>query len=153
MTTPATEAEAVGGMPFLVVGVDGSPSSVTALRWALGEAELRQWELHVVHAWTVPAIRGGIGQMSPLSGSQESYRTTAEAVLSAVVEGALRERAHEAVVTRTLIQRAPTAGLLQAAEGAELLVLGRRGTTRLSRPGSIRHGCIDQADCPVVIVP
>jgi len=148
-----TDPEPVAGMPFLVVGVDGSPSSITALRWALAEAELRQLEVHVVHAWTVPAIRGGIGQMSPLSGSQESYRATAEAVLTAAVEGALRERAHDAVVTRTLIQRPPTAGLLLAAEGAELLVLGRRGTTRLSRHGSIRHGCIDQADCPVVVVP
>ncbi len=148
-----TEPESPAGKPFLVVGVDGSPSSITALRWALAEAALRQLEVHVVHAWTVPAIRGGIGQMSPLSGSQESYRTTAEAVLTAAVEGALRERSHDAVVTRTLIQRAPTAGLLLAAEGAELLVLGRRGTTRLSRPGSIRHGCIDQADCPVVVVP
>ena len=148
-----TEPESPAGKPFLVVGVDGSPSSITALRWALAEAELRQLEVHVVHAWTVPAIRGGIGQMSPLSGSQESYRATAEAVLTAAVEGALRERSHDAVVTRTLIQRAPTAGLLLAAEGAELLVLGRRGTTRLSRPGSIRHGCIDQADCPVVVVP
>jgi nucleotide-binding universal stress UspA family protein len=139
--------------PFIVAGVDGSPSSAAALRWSLTEAELRQVELHVVHAWTVPALRGGIGQMSPVSGSESSYRSTAETVLTAALEQALREQTSEVIITRRVIQRPPTAGLLLAAAGAELLVLGRRGTTRLSRPGSIRHGCIDQAGCPVVVVP
>lgn len=139
--------------PFVVAGVDGSPNSAAALHWALAEAALRQVELHVVHAWTVPSLRGGIGQMSPASGSESSYRSSAEAVLTNALEEALRERASEVIVTRRLIQRSPTAGLLLAADGAELLVLGRRATSRLSRPGSIRHGCIDQAACPVVVVP
>lgn len=53
---------------------------------------------------------------------------------------------------RTLIQRTPVAGLVLAAQGAELLVVGRRrGASRLMRPASIRYGCIDQASCPVVV--
>ncbi len=148
MSTPAS-----GPHSFIVVGVDGSPSSAGALRWALAEAKLRQCELHVVHAWTIPTLRGGIGQMSPASGSPDSYRTTAETVLTMALEEAVGRRESGVVITRTLIQRPPTAGLLLAAADAELLVLGRRTTSRLSRPGSIRHGCIDRAPCPVVVVP
>jgi len=148
-------SEPLARSPFIVVGVDGSPHSAAALRWALGEAELRRAEVHVLHAWTVPPIRSGIGQMSPIAGPPESYRSAAEAVLTSAVEEAVREGAVQGLVlTRTLIQRAPAAGLVLAAQGAELLVVGRRrGASRLMRPASIRHGCIDQASCPVVVVP
>jgi nucleotide-binding universal stress UspA family protein len=40
----------------IVVGVDGSPHSGAALRWALAEAETRGGELTAVFAWRVPFL-------------------------------------------------------------------------------------------------
>ncbi len=35
----------------IVVGVDGSDSSLAALEWVLEEARLRSGQVHVVRAW------------------------------------------------------------------------------------------------------
>ena len=40
----------------VVVGVDGSARSLSALRWAAAEARTRDAELDVVHAWQLPAM-------------------------------------------------------------------------------------------------
>jgi nucleotide-binding universal stress UspA family protein len=49
----------------------------------------------------------------------------------------------------------PTAVLLDAAQGADLLVLGRRGHGGAVSAllGSVSHHCIQHAECPVVVVP
>src|SRR3954453_11581719 len=41
-------------MRRIVVGVDGSPASDEALRWAIAEAKQWEAELHAIHAWDVP---------------------------------------------------------------------------------------------------
>ena len=43
-------------MAEIVVGVDGSPGSLQALRWAVAEARLRGASLRLVHAWMVPLL-------------------------------------------------------------------------------------------------
>ena len=45
----------------IVVGVDGSESSNTALRWALGEARLRNVEVEVVHTWSLTPMVDPMG--------------------------------------------------------------------------------------------
>ena len=42
----------------IVVGVDGSPSSMTALRWAILQAELTGCEVEAVTAWRLPSRYG-----------------------------------------------------------------------------------------------
>ena len=39
----------------ILVGVDGSPESKEALRWAVAEARLRGTDLRAVHVWQYPA--------------------------------------------------------------------------------------------------
>ncbi len=45
----------------IVVGVDGSESSITALRWALGEARLRGSEVEVIHTWSLTPMVDPMG--------------------------------------------------------------------------------------------
>ena len=42
----------------IVVGVDGSPSSMKALRWAIGQAKLTGAEVEAVTAWSYPSGYG-----------------------------------------------------------------------------------------------
>jgi nucleotide-binding universal stress UspA family protein len=46
------------GRGRIVVGVDGSPGSLAAMRWALSEASWRGADVHAIGAWTYPGGRG-----------------------------------------------------------------------------------------------
>ena len=53
---------AAGAVFRIVVGVDGSDSSLSALDWALEEARLRTGQVHVVTAWHYPVIGDAAGK-------------------------------------------------------------------------------------------
>jgi hypothetical protein len=101
----------------VLVGVDGSPGSEAALRWAL-----RQVPLRVVHGW------GGYDPLytDVLAAAQGSLaRQTREIVDHAVRVGLgdTTDVAVEPVVSSESAVRA----LLRESESAQLLVLGSRG--------------------------
>src|ERR1035441_2274121 len=50
-----------GTVPRIVVGVDGSPSSQEALRWAVRQAGLTGGTVDAVMAWEFPSAIGGYG--------------------------------------------------------------------------------------------
>src|ERR1039458_3618642 len=50
-----------GTVPRIVVGVDGSPSSQEALRWAVRQAGLTGGTVDAVMAWAYPSAIGGYG--------------------------------------------------------------------------------------------
>ena len=128
----------------VVVGVDGSRSSLLALEWAVDEAERRRAAVRVVCAWHYPPVGAFV------IGPDEGY----DGLASQVVEEAsapYRER-----VTIELEERfGPAAGvLLEAAERADLLVVGSRGHGgfRELLLGSTGSECAHHARCPVVVV-
>ena len=49
---------AAGTSPRIVVGVDGSDSSKSALRWAAAQAELTGADIEVVTTWEYPPTLG-----------------------------------------------------------------------------------------------
>jgi hypothetical protein len=79
--------ELAGGL--IAVGVDGSPASVAALRWAADLARLSDAEIVVVRAWHVALAC--LAPYAPVSQrpTQEGERTGAEADLAGAMLSAL----------------------------------------------------------------
>jgi nucleotide-binding universal stress UspA family protein len=135
----------------VVVGVDGSPESQRALRWAAAEAGRRRAALNVVHAWMTPYPLNPPDYFT----DPAPFRTRgAEMLEHAVASLALPEPA-PTEVRPVLVQEYPSKALLHAAEGAALLVVGSRGRGGFSGLllGSVSHNCVQRARCPVVVIP
>lgn len=135
----------------IVVGVDGSVSSRRALAWAANEAELRDWDLEVIYAWSLE----GVAWASPLTAMLLRDRDLDERG-QAILDEALRELGETgASITATIVHDTPADALLWAAESAQMLVLGGRGSDPLNgfRLRTTHARCLRDAKCPVVLIP
>lgn len=134
----------------LVVALDSSPASWSALNWAVAEARLRGSSCLVVHA---PDAERAV---SPADGLRA--RSTALGLVDRAVEYA----EYCGVPARgRLLTGSPTKAILDAAAGAALLVLGcpaeagpDQTDLRSSQPArsSIAAECLRASTCPVVMV-
>jgi nucleotide-binding universal stress UspA family protein len=132
----------------IVVGVDGSESSNAALRWAIHQAKLTGAVVEAVTAWQIPV---GTGLVPPAD--MPDYQDDARMGLTEAITGMCMIDAEVEVRPRVVEGRAAQV-LLDAAEGAELLVLGSRGHGGLTEAllGSVGQYCVHHAPCPVVIM-
>lgn len=131
---------AASGTGLIVVGVDGSPTSITALRWAAMEASRRAGRLLAVRA---------------VGGGEPTAQLAAEhAVLSASVRAALGAEPPVPVVER-IVAAPPQEALLAEARDADLIVVGSRGHSGLLGRilGSTAISVARTASVPVVVVP
>lgn len=141
-------------MSTIVVGVDGSEESKRALRWALDEARLRSSDVHVVHAWMwAAATFTGFGVPVATETIESMGRAAEDLIHSLVAEVVGPDPGVE--VTTTVVEGAAAPCLIDAAEDAELLVVGSRGHGGFTGLllGSVSQQCAHHAKCPVVIVP
>jgi nucleotide-binding universal stress UspA family protein len=129
-----------------VVGVDGSPHSAAALRWALAEAAVHAGEATAVLAWQPPflTIPGAIA-IEELEQTYKDYlvKTVDEIAPSPPVP-----------LVSLVAQGDPIESLIEAAKGADILVLGTRGRSRFAglMLGSVSQACAAASPCPVVLV-
>jgi len=134
----------------ILVGTDGTDWSMAAVEWAAIEAQRRRTALRIVHAfdWDWHGARFEIGTQYIDIGRQ-----LAEAVLTEAAERARECAPDLAIDTDTLIGPA-TPGLLQAAGGAELLVVGSRGRGGFTGLllGSVSQRVAAHAPCPVAVI-
>lgn len=143
----------------IVVGVDGSPPSLAALRWAADEAALRDARLVALHAWTFvpPAPIGEPGLIpvpaADLPGQLEAERAAAEAELESALAEAFPERAAVDIEER-LVEEPAGDALVAAAEEADLVVVGSSGRSGLASVllGSVSRHVVQHARSPVVVV-
>ncbi len=138
--------------PRIVVGVDGSPPSVEALRWAIRQAGLTGAAIDAVIAWQYPIAAGGLG-WAPTAGLDDTdYGELAAKTLSAAVEEAAPPP--DVTIRQVVVDGNPADALLDAADGADLLVVGNRGhgTFTSALLGSVSSRCVHHATCPVVVV-
>lgn len=130
----------------VVVGVDGSPNSEAALRWALKDAEKHQGEVTAVFAWQVPfSSFPGLYDREALEKAAKEY----------LIEKVSAVAPQPAVPLLTVVAEGdPAESLLAAAQDADVLVLGTRGRSPLVGllVGSVSQICAAAAPCPVVLV-
>lgn len=147
------EAEAAGR--DVVVGQHGGPEdSAAALRFAFEAAAARGATVRAVRAWTLPpvfAYSPGSLQLLDDAGGLEPYekKALAEALRP------WRERFPRVPVAEHVEMGSAGQVLLSLAGRAQLLVVGRRShrTAVGARVGSVAHGVLHLAECPVAVVP
>ncbi|MDQ2739028.1 MAG: universal stress protein [Actinomycetota bacterium] len=132
----------------IVVGVDGSPESLEAIRWSARQAELTGCQLEAVIAWDFPTP-------SPFEfgaeGRNIDWAQNARTVLDAAVTRILPPGT---AITSSVIQGHPAEVLVSAAAGAQLLVVGSRGHGGFAGMllGSVSDYVIAHATCPVTVI-
>lgn len=133
----------------IVVGVDGSDSSVRALEWAARQAELTHDVLDVVTTWEWPA---NFGWSPPFPEDWDPQADTTKILDEILVR--LRQAHPDIAVRSRVVEGHPAPVLIEASHGAELLVVGSRGHGEFTGVllGSAGEHCTTHAYCPVVVV-
>ncbi|MEV7186393.1 universal stress protein [Kitasatospora sp. NPDC093102] len=131
--------------PYVVLGVDGSPSSEPAIDFAFAFADERRAALRVLWAWQRPLV----GKLDEPATEQLLRRMLFESTAGR------HERHPDVTVTHELVHGHPVEELARAAEHALAVVVGRRGNGGFTgmRLGSVPHGLLRRAHCPIVTVP
>ncbi|SDJ95229.1 Nucleotide-binding universal stress protein, UspA family [Actinopolyspora mzabensis] len=133
----------------VVVGVDGSSGAAEALSWALRYASNSGAEVTALIAWTHPSYYG-LGAPIP----EEDIDQRAEQRLSQAVADAVSQLGVDVGIRQRVVRGIPAGALLDAAEDADLLVVGSRGHGGFTGAllGSVSQHCVHHAPCPVVVV-
>ncbi len=144
MTTVST-----GRQGRIVVGVDGSVPSKAALAWAVRQANLTGAVVDAVLAWENPLT---FRTPWPI-GAMTDFKALAEDRLGDAMAG-VADSAGRAEIRPYVIEGNAAQVLLDAAAGAELLVVGSRGYGGFAEAllGSVGQHCVHHATCPVVII-
>jgi len=130
----------------VVVGVDGSQSSIAALREGARLAAERGDELMAVSAWHLPITYGGF----PTGWYPEA---DAKSILDAAASAAFGDD-RPAGYSQLVVEGLPAHVLIQESRHADVLVVGSRGHGGFAGLllGSVSQACAEYAKCPVLIV-
>ena len=136
----------------VVAGDDGSEEAAAALLWAAETASYRRAPLRVVRAWSMRSAPRpkdwSVGYVPPLEEFEVACRETVERDVFGALEQwqGLDARVH-------VVHGEPVRVLREAAEGADLLVIGWRGRGLRDRIlGSVAEEMLRSAGCAVVVV-
>jgi nucleotide-binding universal stress UspA family protein len=134
----------------LVVGVDGSDSSLQAVDWAVDEAARHGLPLRLVHASLWERYEGVAPPNSP---DEPSEQVMAEEIVAAATERA-RRRDPDVKVSTEIVPEEAVDALLRAGHNAFALVTGTRGRGELQGLllGSVSLAVAARAHCPVIVV-
>jgi nucleotide-binding universal stress UspA family protein len=152
---PAQElsAEEYGTEPRIVAGVDGSDSSLSALRWAIRQARLTGAPVDAVAAWHYPAAGGGFGYVPMGTGENFDFQEITRKILADAI-GSTVDPGSDVRVRGHVVEGNAAQVLVDASAGADLLVLGSRGHGGFTEAllGSVSQHCVHHARCPVLII-
>ncbi|WP_033341903.1 universal stress protein [Catenuloplanes japonicus] len=141
-------------MTGIVVGVDGSPGAETAVRWAAARSGANGAPLRLVHAYSLPVPYPGSPFVPPGDPREdaETYGKAAQALLDAAARVAVEAGAAE--VSTQAVTGGAAAALIEASDGAGLVVVGSRGHGGFAGLllGSVGIQVSGHARCPAVVV-
>ncbi|CAM5538356.1 hypothetical protein SALBM217S_05526 [Streptomyces griseoloalbus] len=137
---------------LVVVGVDGSASSLAAVETAAREARLRGAGLRLVHAFVWPAMHAPLGP-SPLGPPEGGLQNMVDRLVAEAVERA-RAVAPEVEVGHVVVTGEPLTVLEAQSRAAELVVVGCRGMGGFVGllVGSTAVHLAAHGRCPVLVV-
>lgn len=145
---------AAAGATEVVVGIDASPGTESALAFAFDEASRHGWSVVAVHAWDVPAydlliVPNGPIPVALADVADDEIRLSAEAL------GGFRDAYPDVEVREHLVQGPPVPALLKASGNPAMIVVGTRGhgPTVGALLGSVSNGILHKSPVPVVVVP
>ncbi|HJE56917.1 MAG TPA: universal stress protein, partial [Nocardiopsis listeri] len=157
VVVPESEASVVTAPRRIVVGVDGSDYSRSALDFALREAaRVEGGSVVVVHGWRMPVpfdseelARSGWSPPNDLL-DQRSQEMVSEMLTH--VQDEETEHVGVAVVR---MDAAPTDALVETGATADMIVVGSRGrgSVRGLLLGSVSQGVLHRATVPVTVLP
>jgi nucleotide-binding universal stress UspA family protein len=136
----------------ILVGVDETPESRIALRWAVDAAEERRSAVRVVRAylhelsrWPAIGAEGYVPPPAPI----DKYQTELDEAV-----GYARDRLGAGRASGWLANDDPAEAILTEAAGAEMVVVGTRSRNKVSAAvlGSVATSVSSKAPCPVVVV-
>jgi nucleotide-binding universal stress UspA family protein len=132
----------------VVAGVDLEGDSVDALEYAFAAAAARGARLRVVHASPGAILLTRGGYAPGVEELERRLRSRMDEVLTP-----RRARYPDVEVSTGLTPGHPVATLVEASRTADLVVTGAHGGGRREiRLGSVGHGVIHHAHCPVAVV-
>ncbi len=134
----------------IVVGVDGSQSSLDALRWAVRQAELTGAPLEIVSTWEPRVGYLGLGiPVPPDYDPADEARRQLDKAVSAVLTP------RDAIEVRQSVIEGHPAPVLEAlSTTADLVVVGSHGHGEFAGMllGSVSEHCVTHCHCPVVVM-
>lgn len=134
----------------VVVGIDGSETSQHALAFAFADADRRGAHLSAVRVMDDPNWYG------PAGGYGEYMLHATRATEGMITEelAPFRNQYPDVQVDGKALMGHPAGALRLAAQRADLLVVGNRGrgVARSLLLGSVSHGVLHHAPCPVAVV-
>jgi nucleotide-binding universal stress UspA family protein len=137
------------GLRSIVVGLDGSPNSIAALRWAAKRAKGPETVLRGVYGWQAPPTA-----VAPIGTGMPDHfiKEAAEAVTGFINAAELPGEVHVVPVSR---EGSPAKVLLMEGRQADLLVVGARGHEDFVGLllGSVATAVAHHAPCPVAVIP
>jgi nucleotide-binding universal stress UspA family protein len=135
----------------VVAGVDPAADCWPVLEYALRNAQDHGVVLRAVHAWQPPVLWGA-GPVQPGEAERSEIRHHQAVALREAV--AFAHTCHPAVETTSAeMSGSPASVLVEEAEKASLLVVGRRRHRPVSALGPVAHAVLHHASCPVAVVP
>jgi nucleotide-binding universal stress UspA family protein len=135
----------------ILVGIDGTASR-DALCWAVDEAVVRHGSVTAISAWHVPYHSVDPFAM-PLF-DPEAFEGFARVEMDDVIDSVDASQLSRPI-ERVVVSGGAAATILEAAQTADMVVLGSRGRGGFGALllGSVGQQVAQHASCPVVIVP
>ena len=138
----------------IVVGVDGSEPSNTALRWAAHEARRRGADILVVSCYSVPMYGGAMGVVYPAHEDLEVFKAGAAAVVGRATD-LVAEIDPQLAVDSLVEMSSAAASITEAAHDGDEIVVGATGHGGFVEGllGSVAMSVVHRSHVPVIVVP